>query len=271
MNVRRRQSRQQVRRPKRRTSRDAASIALVWREILASLPQGRARAGRLKFSEDAIINMTALADELMQHGYPNEGHALNEFRESIERGYGLPEWRPLAARIQRAVSRMVAKKPAPQTAEARRKRVYIFYRRRGFSPSDAVKLARRAENIGRVVGHVGDVNWPAYDGGPILRTNDGYMLEYVLSPESNGTHKYMIFRTRLDREPIPSWINVRDVANFSGMSPSVLRQWWRSRDVRRRAAARETVASYHGWENLDQYPLNLTKREVYLRYRRKTS
>ena len=176
------------------------------------------------------------------------------------------------ALVLRQRARALEKKVSPPTrfpvSPERTKRIYERQRARGRPAAEAYRIAQERQQEPRIVGHIGDVNWPAYDGGPIYRHPDGsYSLEYVVVDEERP--RWYVYGTDLDKEPIPDWVDVREVAESSDMSPSVLRKDWNSRDVRRRAWARQTVANYHGWENLDSYPLSLTRREVQARYRRR--
>lgn len=153
--------------------------------------------------------------------------------------------------------------------DSRTERLFRYYRRQGLSPTEALQRAKSGRTERRI-GHVGDVGWPEYEGGPIYKTEHGYVLEYVIPPESERG-KYEIYRVDLDRESLPSWVNAKGVASYIGGSPGVLHQRWRHPDPRVRASARLDVAGYHGWRNLDDYPLRLSKRETELRYRRRAS
>lgn len=171
-------------------------------------------------------------------------------------------------------ARALAKRAAPQTqfpvSPERTRRIYARQRARGKPAAEAFRTAKKRQQEPRVVGHVGDVNWPQYNGGPILKAADGsYSLEYIVPPEESEYRRYEVYRMDLDKEPLPDWIDATDVARAVGMSATVLRKLWNHRDPQARAEARMLVASYHGWDNLDSYPLRLTKREVQARYRRR--
>ena len=174
--------------------------------------------------------------------------------------------------VLRQRARALAKRAAPQTqfpvSPKRTRRIYQRQRARGKPAAQAFRTAKERQQEPRVVGHVGDVNWPQYEGGPILKDVDGsYRLEYVIPPDEGRF--YEIYLTDLDREPLPSWIDAPDVASYIGTSVAILRKRWNDPNPRVRAHARVDVAGYHGWHNLDSYPLRLTKREVQARYRRR--
>lgn len=172
-------------------------------------------------------------------------------------------------------ARALAKAASPPTrfpvSPERTRRIYEQQRARGKPAAQAFQIAKERQQEARIVGHVGDVNWPAYEGGPILKNADGtYALEYVIPPEEEGRRaRYEIYRTDLDKEPLPDWVDASDVAPFIGTSATILRKHWNDRDPRVRAYARVAVAAYYGWHNLDDYPLSLTKKEVQARYRRR--
>ena len=149
----------------------------------------------------------------------------------------------------------------------RTKRIYSYHRRQGKPAQEAYRLAKWQREH-RIVGHIGDVNWLQHSGGPIMKDSSGnYSLEYVEPP--NGGKKYIVYRVDLDKEPLPKWIDAKKVANTIGSSPGLIRLSWNSANPRKRALAREAVASHYGWFELDQYPLRLTKKEIQTRYRRR--
>lgn len=56
------------------------------------------------------------------------------------------------------------------------------------------------------------------------------------------------------------------IADFCGMDIDELRAAFCSENVIERAHAWRTVGEYHGWDELDQYPLTLTRAECTRRY-----
>jgi len=129
---------------------------------------------------------------------------------------------------------------------------------------------------GEVVGTVGDVNAPEYDGGWILRTEHGYELEYVETPSddemSGGSYdssaRWRVYRVALDIG-VPRWGHVEDVASSSGASVKDLKSDFNSGSPQRRANAYMDWAWHYGWHEFDSYPLVLTKSEVEKRYGRR--
>ena len=160
--------------------------------------------------------------------------------------------------------------PQPLTESQRRERLYRYYRRQGLPAGEAFDRAKLLEGV-RMVGWIGDKSWPEESGGPILQRSDGsYAVEHVEPPEEGGRRgRWTIHRVDLDRRPVPSWIDVNAVARFIGQPATILRRRWSSSDPRVRAGAVEDVAAYYGWNELDSYPLYLSRREVELRYRRR--
>jgi len=121
------------------------------------------------------------------------------------------------------------------------------------------------------VGHVGDVNWPEYDGGPVLVDETGVYppeLEYVITPEEDYDKpraRWEIYRVVLDQE-VPSWGELEAVAESAGQDPDDLREAFESDDPMERAWAYVTWAGHYGWVEFDQEPLSLTRLEVEKRY-----
>jgi hypothetical protein len=122
------------------------------------------------------------------------------------------------------------------------------------------------------VGHVGDVNWPEYDGGPVLVDETGVYspeLEYVVVPEDEDYDspraRWEIYRVVLDQE-VPSWGELNAVADSAGQDPDDLREAFESDDPEERAWAYVTWAGHYGWIEFDSDPLVLTRLEVEKRY-----
>jgi hypothetical protein len=57
------------------------------------------------------------------------------------------------------------------------------------------------------------------------------------------------------------------VASFAGITREDLAGWFASADIILRARAYELIGEYHGFENLDGYPLQLTRKEAAKRYK----
>jgi hypothetical protein len=62
-------------------------------------------------------------------------------------------------------------------------------------------------------------------------------------------------------EDIPS------IASFVGMEPDALRALFTSPDILARAEGYRCLGEYWGWDNLDGYPLTLTRKEAKERYK----
>lgn len=131
---------------------------------------------------------------------------------------------------------------------------------------------------GTIIGTIGNVNYPEYDGGPVVRGADGsYDLEYVFAPEDDHDEpgaRWTVYRADLS-EP-GDWCNWEDVARLCGHDVELYTTPFeasfgedpisRDENAMARAIAISDAASYYGWENLDSYPLVLTKDEIEERY-----
>ncbi len=60
---------------------------------------------------------------------------------------------------------------------------------------------------------------------------------------------------------------LKNIADFIGMDVEELAEHFCSDDALKRAAAYLAVGDYHGFENLDSYPLTMTRLEVKARYK----
>lgn len=212
-----------------------------------------------------------LADGLAEHGYTDLAEAMLEIATATSGGFYHSGWATARRGVVRALRRIRAGRAAPEPEAARRARLFRYYRGRRLPPTEAMWLARRASNVGRVVAIVGSdpSNWPWTDDADVLlRESDGtYALEHLELVDEG--HHHLLFRVPLPREPVPDWIDVHGIANTFGVSASLLRRRWRSRDARVRADVLRQAAAYHGWRILSDYPQHLTRREVELRYRRR--
>jgi hypothetical protein len=129
-----------------------------------------------------------------------------------------------------------------------------------------------------IIGTVGDVNFPEYDGGQVLKSpqeastgrSDGYELEYVEVPPDDidfddKEARWTIYRVPLDRG-VPTWGSLKSAAQTSGQKPSEVKAAFMSDDPMERAWAYEVYAANYGWGEFDQYPLVLDKKSVEDRY-----
>jgi len=130
---------------------------------------------------------------------------------------------------------------------------------------------------GTIIGTVGDVNYPEYDGGPVIRGEDGsYDVEYVFAPEDNQDDpaaRWTVYRTDLSAPG--DWCKWADVAETCGQDVEAYDCFdvsfgedpvSRDENAMARANAILDAAGHCGWENFDSYPLSLTEKEVYDRY-----
>ena len=148
---------------------------------------------------------------------------------------------------------------------------------------------------------IGDVDPLGYGGGFVYRllpssNGSGFELEYIDPPpdeefDTKGA-LWTIYRTPLDRcIPNPAkkgaWVNASLLDRPLPCPLGTYSEWWgddvqamvacmdhstfaqdmASEDPLLRARAYQTIGQYHGWENLDSYPLMLTRAEVTKRYR----
>lgn len=135
--------------------------------------------------------------------------------------------------------------------------------------------------------NLGDVN-PVDEGGYfVLEDETGQYpaeLEVLGVQDEDGRTTWTVHRFPLERctcqdgilsdnpqhPEHPAWFadSIGAMARFADMAPQQLAAWFCSQDAKLRAEAYRLVGLYHGWENLDQYPLTFNRRaEVKARYR----
>ena len=154
------------------------------------------------------------------------------------------------ARYLERIARIQQKKPTLRTSE----------------------LRERARPGARIVGYIGDINWPTYDGGPIYRNvgRKGYTLEYILPPEDPDDRRARWEVYQVDLDPtFWDWADLTSVAGTIGTKTASLRRSMRSRDPFVLANLAQDIAANYGWHELDSQPLRLTRSQVWRRYRRR--
>lgn len=62
--------------------------------------------------------------------------------------------------------------------------------------------------------------------------------------------------------------HINDVSDSLGVTPDEYRLSFTCEDIRTRAIAHESIGHYFGFEELDNYPLELSKKEAKKRYRK---
>lgn len=137
-----------------------------------------------------------------------------------------------------------------------------------------------------VIGHVGDVNPIDYGGGFILQMSpdDRPCLEYYEGLDTEAiSNRYddaaderieamtvRVYRADLECSARAflsdlNWVDWDEIRGFTGSDPSTYTAPTLATPFDRACAACD-VASYHGWANLDSYPLELTVAELRARW-----
>lgn len=144
------------------------------------------------------------------------------------------------------------------------------------------------------IANLGDASPLDYGGYFIYRDRTGVYQEEaeLIVPNEEEGETYTVYRFGLDRlkkvngflvpiryerdwpqpvEAYDTWFHedLGAVASFIDSTKEQLEAAFTSPDPRARAFAYQAVGEYHGMENLDSYPLTLTRKEVEKRYQRK--
>lgn len=122
-----------------------------------------------------------------------------------------------------------------------------------------------------LVGELGDVN-PLEHGGTLIykiMDPDGIYYEAVrIDPMIN--HNFQIRRWTIEEDVLAdaSWVDdyLKDLARAIGVTPGYVKRLSVHPDVRLRASLYEDIASYFGLDNLDAYPVFLTREEALERF-----
>lgn len=140
----------------------------------------------------------------------------------------------------------------------------------------------------RFVANLGDASPLDYGGLFVFRDATGVYppemerLERT-TPDDSTRDRYEVRRVVLDRctyvdgvlsdnqfhPEHPAWFadSIESVALSMGCDPDDIRDSLCSEDPCSRAEAYRCIGDYHGWDNLDEYPLDLSRTEVTRRYR----
>jgi hypothetical protein len=148
----------------------------------------------------------------------------------------------------------------------------------------------------KLIAQLGDVNPTEYGGYFIYQDETGvYCEEGELLEIDESSGKGTVYRFILEKctltdgilsdnkfHPLhPAWFAkpesersnrpqdntyLKNVGDFCGKSVDVLTNLFCSEDAKQRAVAYREVGIYHGFNNLDSYPLQLTENEVKTRY-----
>lgn len=195
-------------------------------------------------------------------------------------------WRD--ARAEKLQQEVLAE--ARRTAAAPvRSRLIMGAKKRRDTPKDW--SPRKGEKT-EVFRNLGDEKPLDYGGFLVLRMTSpdeveaSYEAEFWPEPEGG---KYTVYRVGLDRlkkagdhlvpfeygadwphpvERYDEWFHqgLDDVASFVGSTRAELEADFSSADPVKRAWAYRAVADYHGWDNFDSYPLELTREEMEKRW-----
>lgn len=213
-----------------------------------------------------------LADGLGERGYVALSERLTQTITVSASGQPRnrrKDWRWIRDEVRRALNRIHSGRPPPLTTEQRRTQLYKRYRRR-LPAAKAFEHAQREARLRRI----GTIEWPptrdGEGGGVVVQTEDGRYHVHWIEQRMDG--KFFIYEVPLDREPLPNWMSGRflnELAESFGIRPTLFRRMWNSPDPRIRARAMEVAArsAMGGWQNFDEYPRVMSRREVELRYR----
>ncbi len=138
-----------------------------------------------------------------------------------------------------------------------------------------------------LVANLGDASPLDYGGYFIFKDETGVYPEEAelleLDDENDENSTYTVYRFPLERCTLSAdgvlsdnschpehaaWFadSLASVASYIGDDANELREWFCSADPVERACAYRAVGEYHGWKNLDEYPIKLTRAEAQERY-----
>lgn len=96
---------------------------------------------------------------------------------------------------------------------------------------------------------------------------DGKNVEAEVYQESDDGERPVILVYRFSLDDFPDWADLDDVARFGGQSRKDFERDLRDEDMRARYHAFYMIGQYHGFDNLDSQPLELTEKQLEKRLR----
>jgi len=129
--------------------------------------------------------------------------------------------------------------------------------------------------VRRFLGSVGDCNPADYDGGHVIRyspvgQSSFVDVEYVQWDSDDDNAAGSLYSGDLRDRDISAahdWIDIAAMSRSLDFDPEDWRKAARGTYVER-ARCIEDIASYYGWENIDSYPLRVTRADIRKRYAR---
>ena len=114
----------------------------------------------------------------------------------------------------------------------------------------------------RIIGRLGDVNPTEYGGGVVFTDGKHRWLEYThgresLSWDDPNVEKLEVYQVDIEDDVFDwhDWVKVDDLASYTGLDSEDITRASRG-TVSERARLLEDIASYYGWNELDQYPIS---------------
>jgi hypothetical protein len=140
--------------------------------------------------------------------------------------------------------------------------------------------------VWKCIANLGDVNYLEYGGRLVFIDETGVYppeVEVIQEPCDGDAH-FTVHRFIVEpctyvagilsdnrfHPTMPAWFadDLESMARYAGRTVADLIAMFLSDKVEERAEAWLIVGDYHGFDNLDSYPLRLTRKEATRRYRR---
>jgi hypothetical protein len=126
----------------------------------------------------------------------------------------------------------------------------------------------------KILGTVGDADPIEYGGGYIIEEDGKIRIEYFYGldiDKPNHENKFNVYYVTIEPNILSycNWITKEDleqIAHYIGYDITALKKLSDSKDPSERAVVLGAIASYFGWDNLDQYPMKLTEKELRIRW-----
>jgi len=117
-----------------------------------------------------------------------------------------------------------------------------------------------------ILDSIGDVNPIEYGGGVVVDHGHGPQIEYTHGLDFDGADPaaMVVYQVPVEDDVFGwhDWADIKGIASFVDSTPAELRAAGKSLQLMERVWATECIADYHGWVNLDEYPITLSEEEL---------
>lgn len=124
----------------------------------------------------------------------------------------------------------------------------------------------------KILGTTGDKDLFSENGGVVYENDYGIQYEFWQWGEDNDgegrNQKAMLYRCNVEPDVFAhyDWAKVKRIASLLDMTEQDLRALGKDEDPMERVVAIDGIVAYHGAESLDEYPIEMIRKDLRKRY-----